>query len=61
MKDHSVVLRRPGLRMGFAAVDRYRLGALYTKLWPDAKDYRKALQADAWGQLDLSLIQADKY
>ncbi len=34
----------------------------YAKLWPDAKDYLKALQAGAnSGLLDLSLIQTDKY
>ena len=34
----------------------------YAKLWPDAKDYLKALQDGAnTGLLDLSLIQTDKY
>jgi multiple sugar transport system substrate-binding protein len=64
LNSEEISTRR--VKLPYALRDPFRTSHFkdpeYAKLWPDAKDYLKALQAGAdTGLLDLSLIQTDKY
>ena len=64
LNSESVSLER--VKLPYALRDPFRTSHFtdpgYLALWPDAKDYLKALQDGANnGLLDLSLLQTDKY